>query len=372
MMSCVRVAVAGCSSYERKGVENAVGMVMEELEPIGIGSGDRVLVKPNLLSAREPREGVTTHPAVVAEVVKYLAGKGAKVLIGDSPCNRRVRVEELWERTGMAGVARETGAELVSLDGRSAVKVGSLGEEVYLTPYAFDVDAVVSVPKLKTHGLTQLTCGVKNLFGLIPGYAKLECHKKYHRGKDFSRLLAAVLAAVRPKVTVADAIVAMDGAGPSHGGLVNAGLVLGGKDAAALDAVCAHLMGFKEGEVGHVRLAGKLGVGEADLSRIEVVGEELSRLLLKSFKRPKANAQELVPEFVAKLFHRFIWVRPHFTERCTGCGVCVENCPAGALKMGDGKPMLTPKECIECFCCDESCPHDAVELRHGPLARFFV
>jgi len=367
-----KVAVARCGSYGKEEVERAVRETLERLEPIGIEEGQRVLVKPNLLSARDPAEGVTTHPAVVRGAVKYLMDKGAEILIGDSPCNRRAKAEELWEKTGMADVARETGAKLVSVDGRPAKKVESLGEDIYLTPYVFEVDAVVSGPKLKTHGLTQLTCGVKNLFGLIPGYAKLECHKKYHRVEDFSRLLAAVLAAVRPKLTVADAIVAMEGPGPSHGGLVKAGLVLASKDAVALDAVCAWVMGFKEGGVRHIRVAGELGLGTAELGDIEVEGEELSGLRLEAFKRPRPSVQGMVPEFVARLFHRFIWVRPHFTSRCRGCGVCVENCPGGALEMGDGKPLLTPKNCIECFCCDESCPHDAIELRHGPLARFFV
>jgi len=367
-----KVAVARCASYEVEAVEKAVRGVLERLEPIEIGAGERVLVKPNLLSARDPGEGVTTHPAVVRGVVKYLLEKGAEVMIGDSPCNRRVKTEELWEKTGMAEVASETGAELVSVDGRSAMKVESLGEELYLTPYALEADAVVSVPKLKTHGLTRLTCGVKNLFGLIPGYAKLECHKKYHRIRDFSRLLVAVLAAVRPKLTVADAIVAMEGYGPSHGHLVGAGLVLGSKDAAALDAVCAYAMGFKEGEVEHILQAGEAGMGEVELSNIDVEGEELSSLRMRSFRCPKVSVQGFVPEFVARRFHRFIWVRPHFTERCRGCGVCVENCPVGALEMVDGKPLLAPKDCIECFCCDESCPEDAIELRHGLLARFFV
>lgn len=367
----VKVYTGRCDSYEETHVEERVRGLLEGMELGGVWEGKRVLVKPNLLSARRPEEGITTHPAVVRGVIRYLVEGGAEVIVGDSPCTRRVGVEELWEKTGMRKVCEETGAELVNVDERPARRVQSLGMELYLTPYAFEVDGIVSVPKLKTHGLTQITCGVKNLFGLMPGYVKLDSHKKYHRVRDFSRLLVAILAAVRPRLTVADAVVVMEGNGPASGSLRKVGRLLASEDAVALDAVCAYAMGLDARKIEHLKEAGEASVGEAELGEIELRGADLSELRIAGFKRAAASVQVRVPEFVARLFHRFMWVRPAFTGRCSGCGLCVENCPGGALVMVDSKPSLSPEACIECFCCQESCPHGAVEMRFGALARLF-
>ncbi len=50
------------------------------------------------------------------------------------------------------------------------------------------------------------------------------------------------------------------------------------------------------------------------------------------------------------------------TERCTGCGACVEVCPTGALYLVDGKAMVDETRCRECEACLAACPTGAITI----------
>ena len=368
------VCLIRCARYDASLVRESVHAALEKLGGIRrfVGSGQKVLLKPNLLSPREPEQVITTHPAVLEAVVREVQQAGARAYIGDSPSNVMKGIRNLWEKTGCLDVADRTGAELVNFEaaGTYARKAGDTS--FYIAKSVLESDVVINMPKLKTHGMTLFTGAIKNLYGVLPGFQKTALHSRFPHPSDFSRMLADLYGCVRPSLHVMDGIIGMEGNGPSTGTLRGTGLLLAGDDGVALDAVACHLMGFSPGEVDAVRFAAEKGLGEGRLECITVAGETLSGARLKGFSLPSNHLMKFVPRKLVRWAGRFIWVRPRTDPgKCTRCGVCVRACPVQAIRMEEDGPVTNYRLCISCMCCNESCPEKAVIQEMSRLVRIF-
>lgn len=351
------VGVSPCDGYGREEVANAVVTALAKAGDLAslIPAGGTVLVKPNLIEPYPPWRAATTHPSVVEAIVRLVADAGCRVLVGDCAGGSDPQMTaRALEISGVAGAARRAGGEVVNLQ-RGPRRRVNLPEArpaaVDVAAPVLDADLIINLPKLKTHSLTLLTGAVKNLYGCLPGQGKSEGHRTNPRREDFSQMLAAIYGELRPKLSVMDAVVAMEGEGPCAGLPRHVGLVLAATDAVALDAVSAHLMGYAPGAIPSTRIAASRGLGEVSLDRIEIVGAELERFRVPDFRKPvamHADGRDVVPE-----------LEP---ERCTGCGTCVANCPVQAITM-DPLPVYDRERCIHCLCCQELCPQGAVAAR---------
>ena len=330
-----------------------------------------VLLKPNLLSPRPPEQAITTHPEIVRQVIYLLKDFGNKIYIADSPAGGSTKdIPRLWERTGMREVARETGAELININARGLVERKGIQRNFFLSDLLEEVEYLVNLPKLKTHGLTLLTGAIKNVFGLIPGFQKSVYHLQFPKPLEFAENLIEVFAAVHPHFNIMDGIRILEGNGPSSGGKVRyAGFLLAGKDAVALDSVAAHSVNLKPQQVDTVRLAAQNKLGVADLVNISVVGDELQPV---SIEIPAPHVFSRLPDFTYGVLRRFIWTRPKADpQRCTGCGLCIRNCPVQAMAADENNvPKINYQTCINCFCCAEVCPEDAIFQETSRLVRW--
>ena len=368
-----QVAVVRCGTYD---IQNVFETVNRALSPFGgmgrfVKPGQTVLLKPNMLSARQPDRGVTTHPSVLEAVVREVQAAGAgAVWIGDSPSGALKGVRRCWENTGFLKVSEETGAKLINFEAGGTIQKEVNGRLYHLARAVFEADVVINLPKFKTHGVTLYTGAVKNLFGTLPGFQKAKFHKQFPNPTQFSRVLTEIYSLVRPALTIMDGILGMEGNGPSTGLLRNTGLILAGPNGIALDALAAAIMGFKENEVDTTRIAGEMGLGETKLSSIEVIGDSLESVRFKDFALPSNRLMKLVPTFLVHWLGRFVWVKPRADlAKCTGCGICVRSCPVNAIRFIEGRPATDYKICINCLCCNESCPEDAVVQEMSWLAR---
>ena len=329
------------------------------------------MVKPNLLSAREPERAVTTHPSLVQAVVEEVQKLGATAVIGDSPGGVEKGIERLWENTGMAEVSKATGAELLSFEKTGVVKrtTGS-GKIYWVAKPSVECDAIISLPKLKTHSLCLMTCALKNMFGVIPGFRKGEYHKQAPKPKAFAQIIVDVYSVARPQVNLVDAVVCMEGDGAASGDPRYLGILMASEDAVAIDAICASLMGLKPEEVEITAEAASRGLGEISLDRIEIIGEDLNELKGLDFKLPSNRFIRLIPKFLVNLLAPYIWVRPAILDgNCNNCNVCVDNCPVKTIRAADPTPVYDYENCINCMCCQELCPHNAVFLEKSWLAK---
>lgn len=379
-MSCV--SLSRCADYRDDQVSAAVRACVDGLGGIGrfVHSGQRVLVKPNLLRAAPPERGVTTHPSVVKAVVRLVQEAGGRAIIADSPSGpgSRAYLSVVYERTGMTGVARETGAEL-SYDLRKATvpfPAGHLLKEFEVLALAAEADVIINLPKLKTHNLTLLTGAVKNLFGLIPGTVKVTHHARLPDRDRFSGLLVDIHSCCRPALAIMDAVEGMDGNGPSSGRLRQMGLLLASEDGLALDLAAAAIVGIAPLAVPTLAAAARWGLVSGKAEEIEFIGLSLEEARLSPpFAAPATYERALAarPSLFLHLWPaNLLGLYPSANERCTACGTCVANCPVGAISIVGRRALMDVRKCIRCYCCHETCPHDAVILKRRPLARLFA
>ncbi len=365
------VAIHRCPDYRSQSVEAALADILRDLGGMDrfIAPGDTVLLKPNLLSPRPPEQAVTTHPSLVAAVARVCLQAGAgMVWLGDS-CAGDHDDRELWQRTGMTAALAGLPVEFKSFN--RAVATRPLGASQAPVPVWLDqVDKVISLPKLKTHALTLLTCAVKNMYGMIAGSAKSAYHATHPSPRAMSRFLAEVFAEFKPDLTIVDAVIAMEGDGPANGRPKPVGLLLASPDAVAVDAVCAGFLGLQPQQIPLLAETARRGCGIIDHARIDILGvrpEELTGIRL----RPSVGRLLMrIPEPVFKIATRLIKCQPIIDHAlCIRCGICQKICSRQAIKPDrHGNLRIDPARCIVCMCCAESCPRHAVATRM-PFAR---
>jgi uncharacterized protein (DUF362 family)/Pyruvate/2-oxoacid:ferredoxin oxidoreductase delta subunit len=372
------VAVVACGSYERSEVESAVRRAVELVGGVGrfVRQGERILLKPNLLSAKAPERAITTHPEVARAMIGLVRDAGATPEMGDSPGGAIRGVERVWRNTGFLDLSEEAGVPLRSFEASGSEERSGARRAYMIAKPVLEADGVINLPKMKTHVLTLYTGAIKNMYGVVPGFMKGRLHSVAPRPVPFSRLLVDIFSLVPPRLSVMDAVVAMEGDGPSGGSPRHVGAILASADAVALDAVASGMMGYRERQVPTVRLAEDAGLGVAGLDAIDVVGDDPRALAPEGFRLPRTGALNYVPDILVTVLRPFMWVHPEMSpERgCRGpaCGLCVRSCPVTAIRMVDGIPRVDYDVCVECLCCHEVCPHDAVEVKLSWLARKFA
>jgi len=342
-------------------VEDAVREVVGLLGGMGefVKPGGSYLVKPNLFTTITADKGATTDPRIFMTLAEMIAEAGAKPVVGECPATASyARPDIVFDDLGVREICKEAGVEINVLDREEPVRVENLDAEVvkefWFPRFALECDGIFNVPKLKTHTLTKLTCAVKNLFGLQQGGTKANHHVRTGNDPEaFSRLLVDLYGCIKERVAlnVVDAVVAMEGEGPTTGDPVDLGLIIAGEDAVAVDLVASAVMGWDSLEVGTNFLAVERGLGPLSIDEVEVVGLPIADVI-RPFERPRTHADGQM----------FIDARMPIEcdgERCTGCGICAEVCPAGAITM-HGNPEIHDPSCIQCFCCIELCPNGAL------------
>jgi|LSQX01.1.fsa_nt_gb uncharacterized protein (DUF362 family)/NAD-dependent dihydropyrimidine dehydrogenase PreA subunit len=362
-----KVVAIKCSSYDKEEVEKAVKKIFF-LTGVKPNAFEKILFKPNMLSARLPEEGVTTHPSVLEEAVLYF--ENCQKIIGDSPANSLKPIPVYWEKCGFKKVADNTGAKLVKFDNSFFVEVsGKNTVKVPVTPLIKDF-SLVNISKLKTHGLTILTAAIKNLYGLIPGYHKSVLHSKFVSPIDFSEFIADYYHNIRKYVSfnLVDAVVSMEGKGPSAGKLKLTGYIIGGTNAVAVDMICCRLLGLNVKNVPFLQKYDE----KYGLPDVELTGDEL--VPVKNFSIPGKNKHILTSNKVIKrclnFAGKFFKILPEIQyEKCKKCYACVQVCPVKAIS----KELVVDKnKCISCLCCFEVCPYKAIEVKKSFIARLFT
>jgi len=364
------VNLVHCENYS--GVQDAMGRLMAGLGGMDryVKPGQSVLIKPNLLSDHTPDEAVTTHPEVVRAVIRLVKATGASPWVADSPAII-ADLRRVWERTGMEAVCREEDVPLVNLEKAGSRNFEENGIQFTIAIPVLEADAIITVPKVKTHVLTGLTGAVKNLYGTVPGLQKTSFHKQYPYPQDFARLLVAIFRRVRPVLAIADGVVGMEGNGPSAGAPIELGFLAASADPLALDVVLCRTLGLEPRNIVHLEAVRQAGLGVVDWSDIAVEGESIGALAPRAYRLPSTVPINYVPHWLVRLVQPLIWHRPVISAACVFCGKCVKACPAGALKMVPrSRPVLDADKCIACCCCHEMCPEHAITMQPSPFFRF--
>lgn len=354
-----QVSIIKCDNYDPDRIYSCIKKSVDLLGGIErfVGEGKKVLLKPNLLKAAKPEEAITTHPEFLRGVIRLVKERTKNIFIGDSP-GGMIKAQDVYEYCGISKVAQEEQVELVQFN--SVVKKNNI-------PFARlvdEADVLISLPKFKTHNLTVITSAVKNIFGLIPGLYKVHAHKQAPNHIEFARKIAQIHALVKPNLNIVDAVMAMEGEGPSVGQPRKVGVVASSEDAVAVDAVLSKIIGLDPARVYTSTEAARLGLGHADINNIDIIGEFSEDIIVKDFKLPFILPIYKLPNFLSKSVLRIIPLMIRIdTDKCSQCLACEKICPQKAIRKIGNRMSLDCRRCILCLCCSEMCPDNAIALR---------
>ena len=371
------VVIRPCADYGE--AEQALLAVLEPLGGLGwVQPGMRVAIKTNLITAMKPEAAATTHPALLAALTKLLLEKGAKVIVGDSPGGvyNRVYVERVYEVCGLKQL-EALGAELNRDFGQKeqSFPEGKVLKRFTYTSWLDDADAIINFSKLKVHAMMAMTAATKNLFGTIPGAVKAEYHYRFPEYTDFADMLVDLNEYFKPRLNLCDAVVGMEGNGPTQGTPRTIGALLASESPYALDLAAAELLGLRKEDVPYLEAAYQRGFIPATAGELTVDGT-LADFKPENFKNIAGregliafgNSTGAVSTALRKALSSMVQSRPQLeTGKCVGCGICARSCPAKAITIEEKKAKIDREACIRCFCCQELCPRGAMKV-HRPLA----
>jgi len=230
---------------------------------------------------------------------------------------------------------------------------------------------IINLPKLKTHVTARMTCGMKNLIGLLPDEEKRRCHVM---GVHAS--VADICKVFRPVLTVVDAVTCLEGDGPTYGDPKEAGLIVAGKNMVSVDRICSRIIGLPPEDPQYIRLYYD-GRKPED---IEIAGESIEEVKVP-FNIPQKSAfYHLCTRLIHLLdipfsklfsnhFNRFLFSTGYFgtnpkiiREQCDRCGKCIEVCPVdNALRLENYS--IDYKQCIRCMECYLVCDKKAIMVK---------
>ncbi len=258
-------------------LDNLDDDVEKLLELIGyVPSKAKILLKPNIVVASPPEEGVITHPHVIKALVRYFRKRKKEVVVaeGTGIFGTEKEFEGLLRTTRYDAIRDELDVPIINLEQAKRERIpwryGSIPIPKLLKNYEY-----INVPTMKTHLQAMVSLGVKNQKGLIPMKTKKIFHKK-----DLHAYIFELSKAIQPTLTLVDAIYCIEGTGPTGppiGEVKRMDLLVAGKDMMAVDNVCVEVMGIDVREVKHLR----------PVKGIQVLGEKIEDVR-SEFKRPMA------------------------------------------------------------------------------------
>ncbi len=330
---------------------------------------DKILIKPNMLSARFPDEGVTTHPVIISALIEFFKDK--EIIIGDSPADVLKPIEEYWKKCGYKEVSEKYNIPLKKFESSFLIDI-EVKNKIYKIPVTSLINdfSIINVPKFKTHNLTTLTLGVKNLYGLISGITKSILHSKFINPYEFSFFLVEFYKKIEEKIflTVVDGITGMEGDGPSAGILRNLGYIIIGKKPIYVDYFCCQLVNIEPEKIDFI----KIYKDKYGLEEFEIEGDKFEKI--KNFKIPSTKKyffikNKLLSKLISPVGKLFKIIPEINKKKCKKCYACVNICPVKAIS---NDLNFDRKKCILCFCCFEVCPYKAVEIKKSFIAKIFT
>jgi uncharacterized protein (DUF362 family) len=249
--------------------------------------GRAVMLKPNFNTA-DPAPG-STHNDTLRQLVLELKTRGAgKITLGES--SGPPQTKNVMDDKGIPALARELGFDVLNFEELAEdgwthfAPAGNHWQDGFSLPRAVvESPFMVSTCCLKTHGFGgHFSMSLKLAVGLTPKSIRRELHSK--RDTDMRKMIAELNQGYQPKLIVLDGVDAFVDGGPSTGKKVEAGVVIGGTDRVAVDAVGvavlkelgsnATIMSRKVFDQDQIRRAVEIGLGVTAPDRIEIVSSD--------------------------------------------------------------------------------------------------
>ena len=361
-----KVAIERCERYDYEIIKSTLIKLIDNTDFPNV-ENKTVLLKPNILSDANKDRNITTNPLVVKATISILKEKGAKkILCGDSPGLPSSNFKAI--NCGIYDVCVSEGAEWVDFFQNPITTLLPNGHKVLQTKYLLEADVVISIAKMKTHQLMGSTGCVKNMFGTVPGLNKSPLHLLYRDPISFASIILKLYRTHTPEYSIMDAIISMEGAGPSNGTLRQTGLLLASSSALSLDRCEAIIMGYDPKDIPIIFVAEKEERGSTDFTPTLL---DPYSLIIKDFRKVPVKKRGLFSALLLPYLMRHSdrnrtksRKAPVFdASKCKRCKRCIEICPAKALTLLEGGISINTNKCSRCYCCHEICPFDAIIVK---------
>lgn len=255
------VSLIRAQSYDLAALQTSLKQVLDPLGGMAafVKPGDRVLLKPNLLTGARPTKECTTRPELIYAVAQQVQQVGGEPFLGDSPAFGSAY--GVAKANGLLPLAQDLNLPIVELHGQRYATDSPDFDHLRLSKEAMAADVIINLPKVKSHVQLTVTLGVKNLFGCVPGKMKAWWHME--AGKDvqrFGTMLVETARLLDPALTIMDGIVGHEGNGPSGGEPRALGVLGASGNVFALDRAMVDILGVDPQAVPTVAQSMRLGV----------------------------------------------------------------------------------------------------------------
>jgi uncharacterized protein (DUF362 family) len=325
-----KVSIVECKEYED--FDKVKECVRELVDNIGgfeslITPGDRVLIKPNLVTGDGYKTGATTNPNVVFAAAELCREAGAKkITIGEGSAVG-VDTDQVFKELDMITYARKHGCDIVNLTKDEFVHTLNPAakniKRIRIPRTFIESNVVINIPVMKCHDALGVTLGLKNMKGIL----HISDKKRFHKW-GLSQCVVDLGHIAMPELTIIDATVALEGMGPVVGSPVGLGLLLASNDTVAVDRVGIEIMGFSLEEIEYIRLAGESGLGTSDISEIKVIGKTIDQVR-RPFARYSHDREQLEK----------YGIRIVECDACSGCNNAINSYVYGLTLKGNLKKL---------------------------------
>ena len=255
------VSLIRAQSYERQLLQDALSTLLQPLGGMAafVKPGDRVLLKPNLLTGSRPGKECTTRAELVYCIAQMVQAAGGKPFLGDSPAFGSAK--GVAAANGYLPMIEELNLPIVDFHGKRYETAGDTFNHLLLSKEVMEADVVINLPKVKSHSQLMLTLGVKNLFGCVPGKMKAWWHMEFGKDRDrFGQMLVETARAINPNLTILDGIIGHEGNGPSGGEPRTLGILGASPDVFALDRAMVEILNVAPDVVPTIAAGAQLGL----------------------------------------------------------------------------------------------------------------
>ncbi len=330
-----------------------------------VSPGDRVLLKPNWVA---PFPQAVTDWTVILVVAEAVRAAGGVPFLGESS-GFEFNTAATLRALGLYECAAAAGLELLNLDDGPFVAVATDAGPIEIARAALEADAIVNLPRLKRHSLTDVTAAQKNLLGLVSRDGRRRLH-----ARDIDRGIVALNGVLRPRLHLLDGRLCLSRA--VYGQAENLDLLLASDDPLALDCLGARLLGQEPHAVRYLRLALQARAGGA--APYQVLGDPCDECSIPAGRKPgrwyarlfqliyglDLLVSPLLRSSLIPYIHYWLGIRPHLVRsRCTRCGICIVVCPVQAIQLPTAR--ISARRCMQlrCLRCVDACPEEAIEVR---------
>jgi uncharacterized protein (DUF362 family)/Pyruvate/2-oxoacid:ferredoxin oxidoreductase delta subunit len=343
-------------------VLNLLGGMEKYIRP-----GNSVLIKPNFVA---PFPKATTNFKILEIVIEQIKKCGAEPIIGESS-GYEFDTEMTFNALGVYSFAEKNGVKVFNLDRYGFRKVIVNNDFEYLiSDIVFDSDAIINLPRLKKHSQTDVTIGLKNLFGLLHKRTRRDIH-----AVDLNSGIANLNKLIKPALTIVDATTVLERA--VFGEEKEYGSIVAGDNLLAVDRFCCKLMGIDPESIDHIKIASNYKPKSEKVWHL--LGDPLGR---EQYVQQKNNLKKIINRKIYKsayaidiFLNRFLknksiipWMHYYFGIRpvikkklCDSCGKCINACPINAI---DHEYKRIKSNCrhLRCLRCLDACPVSAIKI----------